>query len=90
MHGPRPNGSVPAVGKPACACRSPTSVLQADSPPSGSQAYRSSPLGGCCQVVVRVFFEVGFDGEGVAALVPGRIVVPGSGSGLSEEPAFGV
>jgi hypothetical protein len=41
-------------------------------------------------VVVRVFFEVGFDGEGVAALVPGRIVVPGSGSGLSEEPAFGV
>ena len=36
------------------------------------------------------FLEVGFDGEGVAALVPGRIVVPGSGSGLSEEPAFGV
>jgi hypothetical protein len=36
------------------------------------------------------FFEVGFDGEGVAALVPGRIVVAGSGSGLSEEPAFGV
>jgi hypothetical protein len=36
------------------------------------------------------FFEVGFDGEGVAALVPGRIVVLRSGSGLSEEPAFGV
>jgi hypothetical protein len=36
------------------------------------------------------FFEVGFDGEGVAALVPARIVVAGSGSGLSEEPAFGV
>jgi hypothetical protein len=52
--------------------------------------YRSSPLCDCCQVVVRVFFEVGFDGEGVAALVPGRIVVPRSGSGLSEEPAFGV
>jgi len=41
-------------------------------------------------VVVRVFFDVGFDGEGVAALVPGRIVVLRSGSGLSEEPAFGV
>jgi hypothetical protein len=36
------------------------------------------------------FFEGGFDGEGVAALLPGRIVVPRSGSGLSEEPAFGV
>jgi hypothetical protein len=41
-------------------------------------------------VVVRVFLEVGFGGEGVAAVVPGRIVVPRSGSGLSEEPAFGV
>jgi hypothetical protein len=41
-------------------------------------------------VVVRVFVGVGFDGEGVVALVPGRIVVARSGSGLSEEPAFGV
>jgi len=51
---------------------------------------RSSPLCGCCQVVVGFFFEVGLEGGGVAALVPGRIVVPRSGSGLSEEPAFGV
>ena len=58
--------------------------------PAARYPRRSSPLCGCCQVVVRVFFEVGFDGEGVAALVPGRIVVPRSGSGLSEEPAFGV
>jgi hypothetical protein len=41
-------------------------------------------------VVAGVFFEAGFDGEGVAALVPGCIVVFRSGSGLSEEPAFGV
>jgi len=56
---------------------------------NGSLAI-TSPLCGCCQVVAGVFFEVGFGSEGVAALVPGRIVVPGSGSGLSEDPAFGV
>ena len=31
---------------------------------------RTSPLCDRCQVVVGVFFEVGFDGGGVAALVP--------------------
>jgi hypothetical protein len=39
------------------------------------------------------FFEVGFDGEGVAAPVPGRIVVPGSvrvqGSGQAPQQGDG-
>ena len=39
----------------------------------------TSPLCCCCQVAGRVFFEVGFDGEGVSAVVPGRMVVSGPG-----------
>jgi hypothetical protein len=44
-----------------------------------ARARIASPLCCWCQVAGRVFFEVGFDGEGVPAVVPGRMVVSGPG-----------
>jgi hypothetical protein len=46
---------------------------------SSRRASITSPLCCCCQVAGRVFFEAGFDGGSVPAVVPGRMVVSGPG-----------